>query len=64
MCDKVLKFDDTVVSTIAKTLQLALLTGTDVVDNSDRLKSKKMKMERCQSPLITIASSNIGWQSC
>ena len=33
MCDKVLKFDDTVVSTIAKTLQLALLTGTDVVDN-------------------------------
>ena len=33
MRDKVLKFDDTVVSTIAKTLQLALLTGTDVVDN-------------------------------
>ena len=33
MSDKTLKFDDTVVSTIAKTLQLALLTGTDVVDN-------------------------------
>jgi len=30
---KTFKFDDTVVSTIAKTLQLALLTGTDVVDN-------------------------------
>ena len=27
------KFDDSVISTIAKTLQLALLTGTDVVDN-------------------------------
>ena len=33
MADKTYKFDDTVVSTIAKTLQLALLTGTDVVDN-------------------------------
>ena len=30
---KTFKFDDTVISTIAKTLQLALLTGTDVVDN-------------------------------
>ena len=30
---KTYKFDDTVISTIAKTLQLALLTGTDVVDN-------------------------------
>ena len=27
------KFDDSVITTIAKTLQLALLTGTDVVDN-------------------------------
>lgn len=26
-------FDDTVISTIAKTLQIALLTGTDIVDN-------------------------------
>ena len=33
MSDKTFKFDDSVVSTIAKTLQLALLTGTDVVDN-------------------------------
>ena len=33
MSDKTFKFDDTVVATIAKTLQLALLTGTDVVDN-------------------------------
>ena len=33
MSDKTFKFDDTVISTIAKTLQLALLTGTDVVDN-------------------------------
>ena len=30
---KTLTFDDTVISTIAKTLQLAILTGTDVVDN-------------------------------
>ena len=27
------KFDDTVIATIAKTLQIALLTGTDIVDN-------------------------------
>ena len=33
MSDKTFKFDDTVIGTIAKTLQLALLTGTDVVDN-------------------------------
>ena len=33
MSDKTFKFDDSVISTIAKTLQLALLTGTDVVDN-------------------------------
>ena len=33
MSDKTFKFDDTIISTIAKTLQLALLTGTDVVDN-------------------------------
>lgn len=31
--NKTFKFDDTVISTIAKTLQLALLTGTDIVDN-------------------------------
>jgi len=31
--NKTFKFDDSVISTIAKTLQLALLTGTDVVDN-------------------------------
>jgi len=30
---KTFKFDNTVLSTIAKTLQLALLTGTDIVDN-------------------------------
>ena len=30
---KTFTFDDTVISTIAKTLQLALLTGTDIVDN-------------------------------
>ena len=33
MSEKTFKFDDSVISTIAKTLQLALLTGTDVVDN-------------------------------
>ena len=33
MSNKTFTFDDTVISTIAKTLQLALLTGTDVVDN-------------------------------
>ena len=33
MAKKGYKFDDSVISTIAKTLQLALLTGTDVVDN-------------------------------
>jgi len=27
------KLDDSVISTIAKTLQIALLTGTDIVDN-------------------------------
>ncbi len=30
---KTFKFDNTIIATIAKTLQLALLTGTDVVDN-------------------------------
>ena len=30
---KTFKFDDSFISKIAKTLQLALLTGTDVVDN-------------------------------
>tara|TARA_Y100001938_G_scaffold128154_1_gene181671 strand:- start:1103 stop:1372 length:270 start_codon:yes stop_codon:yes gene_type:complete len=30
---KTFTFDDGVVATIAKTLQLAILTGTDVVDN-------------------------------
>ena len=30
---KTFKFDNTVLSTIAKTLQLAILTGTDIVDN-------------------------------
>ena len=30
---KTFTFDDTVISTIAKTLQLAILTETDVVDN-------------------------------
>jgi uncharacterized coiled-coil DUF342 family protein len=34
---KTFTFDDTVVSTIAKTLQLAMLTGTDVVDNLRRI---------------------------
>ena len=33
MSNKTFTFDDTVISTVAKTLQLALLTGTDVVDN-------------------------------
>ena len=31
--NKTYKFDDSVLSTIAKTLQVALLTGTDIVDN-------------------------------
>mgnify|MGYP006222653263 CR=1 FL=1 len=34
---KTFTFDDTVISTIAKTLQLAMLTGTDVVDNLRRI---------------------------
>ena len=33
MSDKTFKLDDSVISTIAKTVQLAILTGTDVVDN-------------------------------
>ena len=33
MAKKSYTLDDTVVSIIAKTLQLALLTGTDIVDN-------------------------------
>ena len=33
MAKKGYKFDDTVIATIAKTLQVALLTGTDIVDN-------------------------------
>ena len=33
MAKKAYKFDDTVIATIAKTLQVALLTGTDIVDN-------------------------------
>ena len=33
MAKKGYKFDDSVISTIAKTLQIALLTGTDIVDN-------------------------------
>lgn len=33
MAKKAYKLDDTVISTIAKTLQIALLTGTDIVDN-------------------------------
>ena len=33
MAKKGYKLDDSVISTIAKTLQLALLTGTDIVDN-------------------------------
>ena len=31
--NKTYKFDDNVISIIAKTLQLAILSGTDVVDN-------------------------------
>ena len=33
MGKKTYTFDDGVISTIAKTLQLAILTGTDIVDN-------------------------------
>ena len=33
MTKKGYKLDDTVIATIAKTLQVALLTGTDIVDN-------------------------------
>ena len=33
MAKKAYKLDDSVISIIAKTLQLALLTGTDIVDN-------------------------------
>ena len=33
MAKKGYKFDDSIISTIAKTLQIALLTGTDIVDN-------------------------------
>lgn len=33
MAKKGYKLDDTVIATIAKTLQIALLTGTDIVDN-------------------------------
>ena len=33
MAKRAYKLDDSVISIIAKTLQLALLTGTDIVDN-------------------------------
>ena len=33
MAKKGYKLDDTVIATIAKTLQIAILTGTDIVDN-------------------------------
>ena len=33
MAKKSYKLDDSVISIIAKTLQIALLTGTDIVDN-------------------------------
>ena len=35
--NKTYVFDDAVVSVIAKTLQLAILTGTDIVDNLRRI---------------------------
>tara|TARA_Y100000593_G_scaffold38054_1_gene73835 strand:- start:4542 stop:4811 length:270 start_codon:yes stop_codon:yes gene_type:complete len=35
--NKTYLFDDTVVSVIAKSLQLAILTGTDIVDNLRRI---------------------------
>lgn len=34
---KTFKFDNTVLTTIAKTLQIALLTGTDIVDNLSQI---------------------------
>ena len=33
MAKKAYKFDNSVITTIAKTLQIAILTGTDIVDN-------------------------------
>lgn len=35
--NKTYKFDDTVLSIIAKSLQVALLSGTDIVDNLRRI---------------------------
>ena len=43
MSDKTFKFDDSIISTIAKTLQLALLTGTDVVDNLRQIEVTETK---------------------
>ena len=43
MSNKTFNFDDTVISTIAKTLQLALLTGTDVVDNLRQIEVQENK---------------------
>ena len=40
---KTFKFDDSIISTIAKTLQLALLTGTDVVDNLRQIEVQENK---------------------
>lgn len=41
MAKKGYKFDDTVIATIAKTLQVALLTGTDIVDNLRQIEVQK-----------------------
>ena len=37
MDNKILKFSDEVIAQIAKALQIALLTGTDIVDNLRQL---------------------------
>ena len=46
MSKKVLKFDDSVVGHVAKILQMALITGTDIIDHMRmiRLSEKDSKL--------------------
>ena len=52
--NKALTFDDTVVSTIAKTLQLAMITGTDIVDNLKRIEVQESTIIGANSVRIVL----------
>ena len=63
MSNKTFTFDDTVISTIAKTLQLALLTGTDVVDNLRQIEVQENRNGTLSITLITIAVRTLGGEN-